>query len=180
MALWSGCCALALLSLSRDWSCVCGSAPGLCVCLTALWRRGAVVYVCVCVCVCRCECMWGSVLRRWCCVHVQCMHVGSTRCLVNVCRQHCMYVWVHTCRRLCVHVCVCASRQGCVCSVCTCADLTVSAHIGTEDVQTCAVHVCRQHCVQVHAHQGACVCTGSSRCMLLAHGLICAPACWSC
>lgn len=120
----------------------------------------------LCACVSTCESPCGAL----CCA-------DGAVCSVHACRQH----WVFgACMQtvLCVHSGLCKQTGLCVFFVCVCRFGYMNTCRNSRHMQTRPVHVCRRHCVHICACWGACMCTGSTWCMLSRCELVCAPVCW--
>lgn len=121
----------------------------------------------MCVCLYMPESPWGSVPCRWCCVHVQCMHAGSTGCLVHARVRRCMHIWyMHADSTACI---------GCTFG-CTHADSSVCMFRFLEAGRG----VCRFDCASTRrdsrctCRHAQCMCTGCAVCMCVHAGV---PAC---
>ena len=89
---------------------ICSYNSGLCVCVHVCVRACVCVHACVCACVC---------VRM--CVHM-CVYVYVYVCVGGM--HVCMCVCVRVCVCVCVCVLVCVGRG----YVCTCAQLSCTAH----------------------------------------------------
>lgn len=118
----------------------------------------------MCVCLYMPESPWGSVPCRWCCVHVPCMHAGSTGCSVHARIRRCMHIWyMHADSTACI---------GCTFG-CTHADSSVCMFRFVEAGRA----VCRFDCASTHrdsrrtCRRAQWMCTGSAVCMCVHVGV---------